>query len=331
MNNEKTQTEEKHFLTLHIAHKGQQKTLRFGMHHAAAICTAAVIAVGGAVYSMNAYQQAKAELLLSQEQLLETERANRKLEQRAEILQNENTEYNENMTEIQNKTSELEQKINELTTVKDGLYDQISNLSASAEGAEVCAAMTAVLDAAPEAQVGFTNIVSTSYHKASALSTQLDKMNAIADEAGLSFTSVADEVTVTLAEYNNIPSGYPVEGGIITTEFNPTGDASVSDGRTHKGTDFSTRSRILPVVATAAGTVVTSTYHSGFGNYVVIDHGNGFTTLYAHNSELLVSVGDEVKKGDVIAMTGSTGMSTGVHCHYEIQLDGVYQNPRNYF
>lgn len=329
MNDTTNPSQEKHLLTLHISHKGQQKTLCLGKQHTIALCTAAAIAIGGGIYATGAYQQTKAELLASQEQLLETERTNRKLEQRAALLQNENTEYNENITEIQNKTSELEQKMNELETVKEDLYDQIANMSASADGAELCAAMTAAMET-PAAEPCFTNIVSTSYHKTSALSAQLDKMNLLMEETGISFTSVADEVTVALAEFNNIPSGYPVESRLISTEFNPTGDSSVSDGRKHKGIDITTRSQIIPVMATAGGTVVTAEYHSEFGYYIVIDHGNGFTTLYAHNSELLASVGDQVKKGDTIAMTGSTGMSTGVHCHYEIQLNGVYQNPRYY-
>ena len=146
------------------------------------------------------------------------------------------------------------------------------------------------------------------------------------DETGVSFISVAEDVTYTLAAQNNIPTGWPVESRLVSTEFNPSGVS----GRKHKGIDITTRSQIIPVYATAAGTVVTSTYHSGFGNYVVIDHYNGFTTLYAHCSELNVKVGDKVKKGDVIGMTGNTGMSSGIHCHYEIQLNGVYQNPRDY-
>lgn len=329
INKKAKQSQEKHILTLHISHKGQQKTLQFGRNHTIALCTALVLAIGGAIYTASAYHTAKAELMVSQEQLQETERTNRQLEQKAKQLQNENLEYNENITEIQNKTSELEQKMKELETVKDDLHDQINNLSASADSAELCAAVSAALDTS-ESSASFTNIVSTSYHKASALSTQLDKMNALMDETGISFTSVADEVTVALAEYNNVPSGYPVASTIITTEFNPTGDPSISDGRTHKGIDISTRSRIIPITATASGTVVTAEYHKDFGYYVVIDHGNGFTTLYAHNSELLVSVGDKVKNGQAIAMAGSTGMSTGVHCHYEIQLNGVYQDPRFY-
>ncbi len=320
---------QKHFLTLHISHKGQQKTLHFRIRHALAACTAAALVVGGAVYFVGAYQKTKADLLSSEQQLLETERANRKLEQRTEILQNENNQYTQNIEEIQNKTTELEQKMNELETVKDDLYDQISNISEDSSSAELCVAMATALET-PEVTPTFTNIVTTSYNKVSTLSAQLDKMNELMDETGLSFTSVAEDVTITLATVNNIPKGYPIESDIISTEFNPNADPSISDGRKHNGIDISTRSQIIPVYATAGGTVITATYHNEFGYYVVIDHGNGFTTLYAHNSTLTVNAGDQVKRGDIIAMTGSTGMSTGIHCHYEIQLNGIYQDPRDY-
>ncbi|MGN1230503.1 MAG: peptidoglycan DD-metalloendopeptidase family protein [Anaerotignum sp.] len=329
MSENQNQEQQKHFLTLHISHKGQQKTLHFRIRHAAALCAAAAVLVGGTVLSVGAYQKTKTDLQASEEQLMETVRENRKLEQRAELLQNENNEYTENIDAIQNKTTELEQKMNEIQTVKDDLYDQINSMNASdSSSVELTAVATAleVSDAAPT----FTSIISTSYNKASTLSAQLDKMNALMDETGVSFTAVAGEVTYALACQNNIPNGWPVESHIVSTEFNPTADASISDGRKHYGMDISTRSQILPISATAAGTVTTATYHPEFGYYVVIDHYNGFTTLYAHCTELTVNVGDKVKRGDIIGTTGTTGMSTGIHCHYEIQLNGVYQNPRDY-
>lgn len=329
MSENQNQEQQKHFLTLHISHKGQQKTLHFRIRHAAALCTAAAVLVGGTAFSVGAYQKTKTDLQASEEQLMETERENRKLEQRAELLQNENNEYTKNIDAIQNKTTELEQKMNEIQIVKDDLYDQLNSMNASdSSSAQLTAVTTAleVSDAAPT----FTSFISTSYHKASTLSAQLDKMNALMDETGVSFTAVADEVTYVLACQNNIPNCWPVDSRIVSTEFNPTADASISDGRKHMGMDISTRSQIIPIYATAAGTVTTATYHPEFGYYVVIDHYNGFTTLYAHCTELTVSAGDKVKRGDVIGTTGTTGMSTGIHCHYEIQLNGVYQNPRDY-
>lgn len=298
-----------------------------------AVCAATVFLVGGSVCAVGAYQKTKTDLHTSKEQLLETERERRKLEQRAELLETENTEYTENIDALQNKTTELEQKINEIESVKEDLYHQITNLDESDSSASLdLTAMTSALaptEGTEAVAPTFTTLVSTSYNKASALSTHLDKMSLLMDETSISFSAVADTVTY-LAALSNAPSGWPVDSRTVSTEFNPSADPSISDGRKHYGMDISTQSRIIPIYATASGTVVTAQYHSEFGNYVVIDHGNGFTTLYAHCTDLNVAVGDKVKKGDTIATTGSTGMSTGVHCHYEIQLNGVYQNPRDY-
>lgn len=85
------------------------------------------------------------------------------------------------------------------------------------------------------------------------------------------------------------------------------------------------------IYASNSGTVKKSTWHDSYGYYVMIDHGGGYATLYAHNSKLLVSVGDEVERGQVIAKAGSTGDSTGNHCHFSMYENGVIINPRKYF
>ncbi len=88
------------------------------------------------------------------------------------------------------------------------------------------------------------------------------------------------------------------------------------------------------IYAAQGGTVITAYgdggYHGGFGNYVIIDHGNGVSTLYAHCSGVTVSEGQAVNKGDVVGYVGSTGWSTGNHLHFEVRVNGVSQNPFNY-
>ena len=85
------------------------------------------------------------------------------------------------------------------------------------------------------------------------------------------------------------------------------------------------------ICATKDGTVTEVVYGTtGYGYYVKLDHGEGVETLYAHCSELLVLVGDEVKKGDVIAKVGSTGKSTGPHCHFEVRINGESVDPSPY-
>ena len=102
--------------------------------------------------------------------------------------------------------------------------------------------------------------------------------------------------------------------------------AYYGDGRNHKGIDIASPAG-TPIYAAQAGTVVTSRYSNSYGYYVIIDHGNGYKTLYAHCSKLLVSVGEAVYQGEVIALVGTTGISTGNHLHFEVQKDGVKLNP----
>lgn len=95
----------------------------------------------------------------------------------------------------------------------------------------------------------------------------------------------------------------------------------------HKAVDISNRGG-GPILAADGGTVIASSWDgSGYGNRVMIDHGNGFITLYGHMSALQVQAGQRVNRGDVIGQMGSTGRSTGVHLHFEIRQGGVYLSP----
>jgi murein DD-endopeptidase MepM/ murein hydrolase activator NlpD len=84
------------------------------------------------------------------------------------------------------------------------------------------------------------------------------------------------------------------------------------------------------IVAANAGKVIKAAWNNSYGYMIMIDHGGGIVTLYAHNSKLLVKTGDIVKKGQVIALSGSTGMSTGPHLHFEVRVNGEYKNPLDY-
>lgn len=97
----------------------------------------------------------------------------------------------------------------------------------------------------------------------------------------------------------------------------------------HTGVDFAVKSG-SPVVAANAGKVIKAAWNNSYGYMVMIDHGGGIVTLYAHNSKLLVSTGDMVTRGQKIALSGSTGMSTGPHIHFEVRVNGEYKNPMNY-
>lgn len=113
--------------------------------------------------------------------------------------------------------------------------------------------------------------------------------------------------------------------GVITSRF------GLRSRDNHKGIDIGT-AKGTPIYAAAAGTVSVSSYgyNGGYGNYIIINHGNGVQTVYAHCSSLVATVGQKVSQGQLIARVGSTGISTGNHLHLEVRVNGVAQDPQNY-
>jgi len=126
--------------------------------------------------------------------------------------------------------------------------------------------------------------------------------------------------------YRSTPRGWPVSG-YITSGFGWRVHPITGRRDYHSGVDISTEAG-MPVRATADGIVSFAGWSGGNGNLVVIEHGNGYSTLYAHNRKVLVRTGQVVKRGDVIAYAGSTGSSTGPNLHYEVWHKGKPQNPR---
>ena len=115
----------------------------------------------------------------------------------------------------------------------------------------------------------------------------------------------------------------------VTSEFGYRRDPFTGETRGHTGMDLAVPTG-TSVRAALPGTVTAAQYHSSYGYYVMIDHGNGLSTLYAHNSQLLVRVGQTVAAGDIVSLSGSTGRSTGPHLHFEVRLNGQRTNPRAY-
>ena len=117
---------------------------------------------------------------------------------------------------------------------------------------------------------------------------------------------------------------------VVTSEFGYRRDPFTGERRGHTGMDLAVPTG-TSVRAALPGTVTVSTYNQGgYGYYVMIDHGSGLSTLYGHNSQLLARVGQTVEAGDVIALSGSTGRSTGPHLHFEVRINGERTNPRSY-
>ena len=117
---------------------------------------------------------------------------------------------------------------------------------------------------------------------------------------------------------------------VVTSEFGYRRDPFTGERKGHSGMDLAVPTG-TSVRAALPGTVTVSTYNQGgYGYYVMIDHGSGLSTLYGHNSQLLARVGQTVEAGDVIALSGSTGRSTGPPLHFEVRINGERTNPRSY-
>lgn len=117
---------------------------------------------------------------------------------------------------------------------------------------------------------------------------------------------------------------------VVTSYFGVRQHPVYGDYRNHYGIDIGAPYG-TNILAADGGTVVTATYSSSYGYYVIINHGGGNTTLYAHMSKILVSVGQSVTQGQTIGLVGSTGVSTGPHLHFEIRVNGTRVNPLNYY
>ncbi len=125
------------------------------------------------------------------------------------------------------------------------------------------------------------------------------------------------------------PLGNPAEGGWVSSLFGYRTDPISGNREFHLGLDLAGRSG-MPVTSVASGIVTWSGPNQGYGNLIEISHGNGYVTRYAHNKENLVNAGERVEKGEMIAIMGSTGRSTGTHVHFEVVRNGRHINPRNY-
>lgn len=126
-----------------------------------------------------------------------------------------------------------------------------------------------------------------------------------------------------------VPTQKPVAGGSLGSPFGWRIDPMNGRAALHTGLDFPSATG-TPILAAAGGVVVTQEYHADYGNMVEVDHGNDLITRYAHASRVMVRKGDLVKRGQRIAEVGTTGRSTGPHLHFEVLVQGVYQNPQKF-
>lgn len=227
------------------------------------------------------------------------------------------------MQEIQKEKQALEEKKIQLKDDKASLDSQkaelqeaINDLSASKKelDSEV-AACNAAIKKLDSQTSEIRETISANKKEQQAIDNEISKiLSSSSNKPGDSNYTPGTGQLAYPTSYHKISAGYP----------------NYRNGSYHGGVDFSCPSG-TPVHAADSGKVVIAkslTY--SYGKYIVIDHGNGLSTLYAHNSSLCVSVGQSVQKGDIIAYSGSTGNSTGPHLHFEVRLNGTRVNPLSY-
>ncbi len=160
---------------------------------------------------------------------------------------------------------------------------------------------------------------------------ELDAIDSVEKEYASEVSNVKIDIE-ELMEYLSKQFRWPLyesQRYYISSYFGNRNDPFSTSREHHNGVDIVVP-KGTPILASAGGVVTRSEYASVFGNVVVISHGNGLQTLYCHCSQRKVSVGDKVKQGEVIALVGSTGRSTGPHLHFSFILNGSYVNPEKY-
>ena len=160
------------------------------------------------------------------------------------------------------------------------------------------------------------------------LDKDLVRLQEMANYQEESFNNLRDYLSDRKDLIERTPHRWPTRG-FVSSNFGPRVDPFTGLRRLHEGVDIVAR-RGTPVVAPAEGIVTYSGVDPTLGDMVVIDHGYGVITRYGHNDSVLVREGRRVKRGDPIATVGSSGKSTGPHLHYEIRINDLAVNPRNY-
>ncbi len=157
----------------------------------------------------------------------------------------------------------------------------------------------------------------------------ISTLNQMIDERIKSFQEIRNYINEQRSIYQATPNIWPVEGRITSFFGSRAHPWAEGDRDFHPGLDIAVEPG-TPVRTTASGKVKLAQWQGGYGKLVVIDHGHGFVTLYAHNSRLAVKSGDIVRRGQVIAYVGSSGATTGPHLHYEVRINGDPVNPLRY-
>lgn len=247
-------------------------------------------------------------------------------------------------TQLENSQNALVSERNALTVSKNAEENQSAILSSQqaeknalvkdleADEAKMSEMMTAMSNSVGEINAEIDRLLAEEAARQAAIKAQQEAAAKAAAQGG----GAPSNGTVEASVQNNFAPAagagmvFPAPASYgVTSPYGYRNGPFAGPGEFHYGVDLGAASG-SPAVAAQSGTVLIATYHWSYGNYMVVDHGNGLSTLYAHLSGFAASVGTQVSAGQQIGYIGSTGMSTGSHLHFEVRVNGQIVNPHGY-
>jgi len=240
-----------------------------------------------------------------------------------EYLRNENQKLVAGLNQMLNKYDDLEYRAGTILKAGNSLRLAVNLDQFSEEDQKIGIGGKAFKELVPLSSVESEGIVEK-------LSSKYDELSAKINFQKLSINEVESKLEVDKKAFKYLPALMPVDadmGDGFGMRYHPI----LKIKRMHHGQDFKCNTG-AKVYATADGKVSFAGRRGGYGRTVEIDHGNGYKTLFGHLYKFKVKVGDKVKRGDLVAISGNSGsLSTGPHLHYEVKYNGVTQNPFDYF
>ena len=241
------------------------------------------------------------------------------------LLRKQNDDLRDNYAVLTKSTKDLELRMRELETRDNNVYRSVFEAlpihdSARVNDLEVQKEVTLINS------LGETDLVKS-------MTNQLNNLSLRLAFQSKSYTEIENMVKNKEKLLLAIPAIQPVSNkdlSRIASGFGIRVHPILKISRPHNGLDFTAPSGV-PIYATADGKIDKAEFNGGFGNHVVIKHGYGFESLYGHMSRIKARTGETVKRGEVIGYVGSTGLSSGPHCHYEVHRNGVPVDPVYYF
>ncbi len=254
-----------------------------------------------------------------------------KLAEDNQELERSNAANEKKIAEFAERTAKLEEQLSRLDATSKEIMGIIKGQRTATTGTSIASRGGLERGTAPGTARGesaATNPTPDEEALAERTEARLDELATAADGLATELTALRRGALSYRDKLDHTPSGWPVRGR-ITSSFGSRSHPITSQVQPHEGVDIAAAIGTA-IRATADGVVEFSGTRVGYGRVVVIAHGYGFETVYAHNSRNLVAAGQRVKRGQIIAYLGNSGTSTGPHVHYEVRVSGRPVNPQRY-